>query len=61
MQNSVQPDGRAEYSVQCYGGTITVERKSGGELIGSVQPGFAGDADAALERAFAAVRKLSGA
>ena len=58
-QNSVQPNGSAEYSVQCSGGNITVERKSGGELTGYAEPGYAGDADLALERAFEAVRKLN--
>lgn len=57
-QNRVHPDGHTEYSVQCSGGSITVQRRSGGKLTGYAQPGYVGDADIALERAFEAVRKL---
>jgi len=58
-RTSVQPDGKTEYSVQCSGGVITVERATGGELTGDAQSGYAGDTDVALERAFEAVRKLN--
>jgi hypothetical protein len=58
-QDFVQPDGSTEYSVQCSGGNISVERDSRGKLTGEVSPGFAGDADTAVERAIEAVRKLN--
>lgn len=58
-QNSVQPDGSAEFSVLCSGGTITVKRQPGGELTGEAESSYTGDAELALERAFEAVRKLN--
>ena len=56
---SVSPDGGMQYVVQCPGGQIIVERKIDGQLNGYAQPGYVGDTDLALLRAFEVVSKLA--
>ena len=58
IQSRVQPDGSVEHVVQCSGGQVTVHQHEDGHLTGSAQPGYVGDSDQALERAYEAVRAL---
>ncbi len=58
-QSRVGPDGSTQYTVQCPGGQVTVERQPGSELAGDVQPGYVGDAGRSRQRAFDVVRKLA--
>lgn len=57
VQSRVEPNGHTQYTVQCPGGNITVERQPGGEITGYAQPGYAGDIDTAMQRAFEVVSK----
>lgn len=57
-QSRVEPNGNTQYTVQCPGGQVTVERQPGGGLSGSVQSGYVGDTDLAQQRAFEVVSKL---
>ena len=59
VESRTQPDGRTRYLAHCPGGEVVVEEEPGGRLSGSARPGYVGDADQALERAFEAVRALS--
>lgn len=59
VESRVLPGGNTRYLVHCPGGEVAVEEEPGGGLSGSARSGYAGDADRALERAFAAVRALS--
>ena len=59
VESRTQPDGNTRYLVHCPGGEVSVEEEAGGGLSGSARPGYVGDADQALERAFEAVRALS--
>jgi hypothetical protein len=56
-QSRTEPNGNTRYIVQCPGGQVTVERQPGGDLSGDVQPGYVGDTDLALQRAFDVLRK----
>ena len=59
VQSQVEPDGGMQYVVQCPGGQIIIERKIDGQLNGYAQPGYTGDTDLALQRAFELVSKLA--
>jgi hypothetical protein len=58
VESRTQPGGSTRYLVHCPGGEVIVEEEPGGSLSGSARPGYVGDADQALERAFEAVRAL---
>ena len=58
VQSRVQPGGSTRHLVHCPGGDFDVDEEPGGRLSGSARPGYVGDADQALERAFEAVRAL---
>ena len=58
VESRTRPDGGTRYLVHCPGGEIVVEEEPGGGLSGSARPGYVGDADQAMERAFKAVRDL---
>jgi hypothetical protein len=60
VESRVQPGGSTRYLVHCPGGDFAVEEEPDGGLSGSARPGYVGDADQALERAFEAVRALGG-
>ena len=60
VESRTQPGGSTRYLVHCPGGEVIVEEAPGGGLSGSARPGYVGDADQALERAFEAVRALGG-
>lgn len=57
-QTRVRPDGSTQYVVRCSGGQVIVERHRDGRLTGSVQSGYVGDADHALQSALEVVGKL---
>ena len=58
-ESRTQPGGSTRYVARCPGGEVIVEEEPGGGLSGSARPGYVGDAEQALERAFEAVRALS--
>ena len=60
VESRIQLGGSTRYLVHCPGGEVIVKEEPGGGLSGSARPGYVGDANQALERAFEAVRALSG-
>lgn len=58
VESRIRPGGSTRYLVRCPGGEVTAELEPGGSLSGSALPGYVGDAEQALERAFEAVRAL---
>ena len=58
VESRTRPGGSTLHVVHCSGGEVTVEEEPGGGLSGSARPGYVGDAEQALERAFEAVRAL---
>ena len=59
VESRTQPGGSTRYLVHCPGGEISVEEGPDGAMSGSARPGYVGDAEQALERAFEAARALS--
>jgi hypothetical protein len=59
VESRTQPDGSTRHLVQGAGGELTVDEHADGSLYGSARPGYVGDEERALERAFEAVRALS--
>jgi hypothetical protein len=60
VQSRTQPDGQVFHTVAGPGGEITVKEDNGGNLSGSVRPGYVGDEKRAVELAVEAVRGLRG-
>ena len=60
VETPTHPGGGTRYLVHCTGGEVAVEEESGVSLSGSARPGYVGDAERALERAFKAVRSPRG-
>ena len=58
VESRTQPGGSTRHLVHCPGGEVIVEEQPGGALSGSARPGYVGDGDQAVERAFEAVRAL---
>lgn len=58
VSSRVRPNGNTQYMVGCSGGEIVVEKSMDGNLTGDTAPGYVGDVDQAMERAFEAVRAL---
>ena len=60
VESRTRPDGSMRHVVHCAGGDIIVEEQPDGTLSGASRPGYVGNADRALERAYEAVRTLKG-
>ena len=58
VESRTQPGGTTRHLVHCAGGDLIVEEKPDGTLSGSARPGYVGNSDRALERAYEAVRAL---
>jgi hypothetical protein len=58
VESRTRPGGSTRHVVHCAGGDILVEEQPDGTLSGASRPGYVGNADRALERAYEAVRTL---
>ena len=58
VQSRTRPGGAMRHVLHCAGGDIVVEEQPDGTLSGASRPGYVGNADRALERAYEAVRTL---
>lgn len=58
VESRTEPGGSTRHMVQCSGGEVSVYEQPDDSLSGSARPGYIGDADQALGRAFEAVRSL---
>jgi hypothetical protein len=58
VESRTHPGRSTRYLVHCPGGEVIVEEQPRGSLSGSARPGYVGDANQAVERAFEAVRAL---
>ena len=58
VESRTRPGGGTRHVVHCAGGDVVVEEQPGGTLSGAARPGYVGNTDRALERAFEAVRAL---
>jgi hypothetical protein len=59
VESRTRPGGSTRHLVHCPGGEFIVEEEPGGGLSGFARPGYVGDVEQTLERAFEAVRALS--
>ena len=58
VESRTQPGGTTRHLVHCAGGDVVVEEQPDGTLSGAPRPGYVGNTDRALERAFEVVRAL---
>jgi hypothetical protein len=58
VESRTRPGGTTRHLVHCAGGDVVVEEQPDGTLSGAARPGYVGDTDRALEKAFDAVRAL---
>ena len=58
VESRTQPDGSTRHVVHCSGGDLVVEEQTDGSLSGAARPGYVGNTERALERAYEAVRAL---